>query len=188
MTTLSELICTKINHDIIGNVGAVCNAVELLEEGDLDFVDDIKNILKTSSEVLSSRLKFFRIAFGLSNTSTDNIETIVGDYINTISSKNYPTSLSFSISNKENIKIMMLLTMILAEIMIKGGNITVQDFTIKASSPQYNQEKLAVFFDYKRTPELPQFSPILYLQQILQSQNLELSITQKDGDILCKVV
>ena len=26
----TELICTRISHDIIGNVGAVANAVELL--------------------------------------------------------------------------------------------------------------------------------------------------------------
>ena len=29
-----ELVCTRLSHDIIGNIGAVANAVELLEEGD----------------------------------------------------------------------------------------------------------------------------------------------------------
>ena len=53
---VSELICTRISHDLIGNIGAVSNAVELLEEGDMDFLDDIKSILKTSSGVLSARL------------------------------------------------------------------------------------------------------------------------------------
>ena len=46
---ITELVCTRISHDIIGNIGAVANAVELLEEGDLDFLDDIKSILKNSS-------------------------------------------------------------------------------------------------------------------------------------------
>lgn len=27
---LSELICTRISHDLIGNIGAVANAAELL--------------------------------------------------------------------------------------------------------------------------------------------------------------
>lgn len=57
-TELAELICTRISHDVIGNVGAVSNAVELLEEGDMDFLDDIRSILKVSSSVLSARLKF----------------------------------------------------------------------------------------------------------------------------------
>ena len=48
---ISELICTRISHDLIGNIGAVANAVELLEEGDMDFLDDIRSILKTSSQV-----------------------------------------------------------------------------------------------------------------------------------------
>lgn len=70
-TELAELICTRISHDVIGNVGAVANAVELLEEGDMDFLDDIRSILKISSSVLSARLKFFRLAFGLTNANLD---------------------------------------------------------------------------------------------------------------------
>ena len=42
-TKLSQIICTRISHDLIGNIGAVSNAVELLEEGDMDFMDDIKS-------------------------------------------------------------------------------------------------------------------------------------------------
>lgn len=71
-TELAELICTRISHDVIGNVGAVSNAVELLEEGDMDFLDDIRSILKVSSSVLSARLKFFRLAFGLSNANLED--------------------------------------------------------------------------------------------------------------------
>ena len=39
---IAELVCTRISHDLIGNIGAVANAVELLEEGDTDFLDEIK--------------------------------------------------------------------------------------------------------------------------------------------------
>ena len=45
-TKLAEVISTRISHDLIGNIGAIGNAVELLEEGDMDFLSDIKNILK----------------------------------------------------------------------------------------------------------------------------------------------
>ena len=51
---LSELICTRISHDLIGNIGAVGNAVELLEDGDMDFLDDIKSILQISSVLPSN--------------------------------------------------------------------------------------------------------------------------------------
>ena len=52
---LSELISTRLSHDIIGNIGAVANAAELLEEGDMDFLDDIKSILKTLSSSIPFR-------------------------------------------------------------------------------------------------------------------------------------
>ena len=31
-TELSELICTRISHDLIGSIGAVSSALELIEE------------------------------------------------------------------------------------------------------------------------------------------------------------
>ena len=37
---ISELICTRISHDLIGNIGAFANAVELLEDEDDDFIDE----------------------------------------------------------------------------------------------------------------------------------------------------
>lgn len=84
---ISELICTRISHDLIGNIGAFANAVELLEDEDDDFIDEIKNTLKTSSEVLTARLKFFRMAFGLTNANLENIETVkkvTEDYLQTL--------------------------------------------------------------------------------------------------------
>ena len=74
---LTQAVSTRISHDLIGNIGAVSNAVELLEEGDMDFLPDIKSILNTSSSVLSARLKFFRMAFGLDNSNLENLAIIV---------------------------------------------------------------------------------------------------------------
>lgn len=86
-SALSEIICTRISHDLIGNIGAVSNAVELLEDGDMDFLDDIKSILNVSSHVLSARMKFFRMAFGLDSSNLENAEMIVKtceEYVQTI--------------------------------------------------------------------------------------------------------
>ena len=126
-TNLSELICTRFNHDIIGNVGAVANAVELLEEGDMDFLDDIKSILKTSSTVLSARLKFFRLAFGLQNPTLDDIEkvrNISQAYLSTVGGKN-PPQLEFDNINPIHHRGAMLTIMTLADLLIKGGTIKV---------------------------------------------------------------
>ena len=48
---ISEIVATRLSHDLIGNIGAVANAVELLNEGDEDDREDIGNILNFSSKV-----------------------------------------------------------------------------------------------------------------------------------------
>ena len=60
---ITELVCTRISHDLIGNIGAFSNAMELLEDDDNDaeFVKDTHSMLKVISSVLSARLKFFRM-------------------------------------------------------------------------------------------------------------------------------
>ena len=104
---VSELICTRLIHDIIGNIGAVANAVELLEDGDLDFIDDIKSILSVSSKTLSARLKFFRMTFGLNNANLENNEIVIKtaqDYLLTLGNKDFPINLNFNITNTNNVK------------------------------------------------------------------------------------
>ena len=93
---LSEIITTRLSHDLIGNIGAVSNAVELLEED--DSLDEVKPILQTSAFTLTSRLKFFRLAFGLSNAAPQNIsdvEETARNYLQTIGNRNTPIILDF---------------------------------------------------------------------------------------------
>ena len=69
---ITELVCTRISHDLIGNIGAFANAVELLEDGDEDFMPEIQSMLKNSSSVLNARMKFFRMTFGLTNANLEH--------------------------------------------------------------------------------------------------------------------
>lgn len=125
---VAELICTRISHDIIGNVGAVANAVELLEEGDLDFLEDIKSILKNSSQTLAARIKFFRMAFGLDNANLEDEELVqrtACEYVKTIGNKDFPINLTFDISSNNKRKPALIMVMILADLLIRGGDIKV---------------------------------------------------------------
>ena len=127
---IAELVCTRISHDVIGNVGAVANAVELLEEGDLDFLDDIKSILKNSSQNLAARLKFFRMAFGLSNSNLDDkklVEKTALEYLASLGNKDFPIMLKFNISNSKNYKTALIMIMVMADLLVRGGNIVIYD-------------------------------------------------------------
>ena len=49
-TELSELICTRLSHDLIGSIGAVASALELMEEDGGTPDEDTKKILHTGTE------------------------------------------------------------------------------------------------------------------------------------------
>lgn len=195
-TEISELICTRISHDVIGNIGAVSNAVELLEEGDMDFMDDIRSILKISSGVLTARLKFFRIAFGLNNTNLEQIDLIektIRDYLKTIGNVNYPISLNMEIKNWEFCKIVMLAVMILADTFIKGGHIEVREepnrlLILSSSSESQSAEKMAVIKNVileNINERAAQYAPVFYLQELLKSIKLRLTVVDNAGFGLC---
>lgn len=189
---ISELICTRISHDLIGNIGAVSNAVELLEEGDMEFIDDIRSILKVSSSVLSSRLKFFRMAFGSNNTSLEKLGLVASttqDYLKTLGNANYPINLEMRLSTPQFSKVAMLAVMIVADTMIRGGKIEVEEVNSSLAVISFAQgvvanEKIAAIKELLQgnMPEnLAQYAPIFYLQELLKSTKYKISIVDKNS-------
>ena len=188
VSEISELVCTRISHDLIGNIGAVSNAVELLEEGDMDFMDDI---LKVSSGVLTARLKFFRMAFGVDNANLeklDLVEKTTADYLKTLGNVNYPISLTMRLSNWQLSKMAMLAVMILADTFIKGGNIEVREETgrllILAAGESRSAEKIgavAAVVNGKLIERTAQYAPVFYLQELLSKFKLKLNIIEDKG-------
>lgn len=187
---ISELICTRISHDIIGNVGAVANAVELLEEGDLDFLEDIKSILKNSSFVLSSRMKFFRMAFGLSNANLDNLELVektLKEYIATLGGNNNNIEVELNLTDTTFTKIALLAAMIVADTFIRGGTIAIKQdgkkLYINSDNNSLVKDKVFIIKEViqgKINDLLAQYAPILYLKQILRDTEYTLSVIDND--------
>ncbi len=196
-TPVTELVCTRISHDLIGNIGAVANAVELLEEGDTDFLDDIKEILKVSSSVLSARLKFFRMAFGLDNanlTDMSLVEKTTKEYLKTIGNKNFPINLNLGDYSIKFTRIMMLSVMILADITIKGGEINVFEQDCKlfvnisavSKTSASKTEDILALLSGEKEEYLAQYAPVFYLRDLIKSSDLHLRIS--DTDVLGFVI
>ncbi len=191
---LSQIICTRISHDLIGNIGAVSNAVELLEEGDADFMDDIRSILKVSSAVLSARLKFFRMAFGLSNANLENREIIIEtckNYVETLSGqKNNPVCLKMEIAASPRYgRMTMLGVMLLTDILIRGGTVSIaeaegklalavtSDFALSADKI----ENIKSIFTGAVPENQAQYAPAFCLKALQEEQNLSLRVLPGEG-------
>lgn len=188
---LSELIATRLSHDLIGNIGAVSNAVELLNEGDEDDKEDISNILNFSSKVLSKRLKFFRLCFGLSNAavkSLDELITISNDYLSTLGNPNFPIVADFKISTPKVYKLVMPAVMMMADTIIKGGKITITEteeaLLIQPSSPAtLNQTKfdnINHILNGRKPEENPSsYAPLIYLLEYLKGSGVQVQLNNQ---------
>lgn len=187
-TFVSEVIATRLSHDLIGNIGAVANAVELYNEGDEEDRDDIGNILNYSSKVLSRRLKFFRLCFGLSNAAvktTDELYQITSDYLTTIGNPNQPAEFILDIATPKIYKLVMPAVMMMADTLIKGGKIIVHQtdnsLCVSAESQTpLNAAKLANInrvLDGKEAEENPSgFAPLYYLLAYLEGSGVSVKL------------
>lgn len=65
---LTELLCSKLCHDLVGPIGAIGNGMELLEEEDLGMSKEALDLTAHSTRRASAILQFYRIAYGLGQT------------------------------------------------------------------------------------------------------------------------
>lgn len=195
---LSELICTRISHDLIGNIGAVANAVELMDEAP-EAIDDAKPILSISSKVLTARLKFFRLAFGLNNTGVKTIAEITApaeEYIATVGSRTSPIKLNFNISTPALYKIVMLGIMVMSDVFIRGGELriseTVNGLTFTADSQSaLSAGKLAVMqkvLNAEMPAENPaQSAPLIYMMRLLNDTPVKITVSYTEKQAVLQI-
>lgn len=60
-----ELLCSRLCHDLISPVTAINNGMELMEDDSGDMFDDIRDLLKNSASEGSSKLQYYRLAYGV---------------------------------------------------------------------------------------------------------------------------
>lgn len=86
-TTLAALISSKICHDLAGQIGAINNGLELLEEeNDEDTRYYALEVIQNSAKAAWAQLDFNRLAFGVSSSlgaivPTGHIEQVAKRYI-----------------------------------------------------------------------------------------------------------
>ncbi len=193
-TELTELVCTRISHDLIGNIGAISSALELIEENDNILDDDTKAILNTGANTLRARQKFFRLAFGIDSKKCDMTEllSVCEDYLTTIGNRNNPIKLNLSQVSSEIAKFVCLGIMCAAEVFIKSGEISVamnkNNMIIKAVSDyKFSANKIAIYNDIingeKPSENASQYVQLIYLKELLGA-DVPLSLQTTENEFL----
>lgn len=65
---LTELLCSRLCHDLISPLSAITNGIELVSEGDKSTFDDAIGLIGSSARQGTSRLAYFRLALGAGGT------------------------------------------------------------------------------------------------------------------------
>jgi hypothetical protein len=181
-TFLANLVCTRISHDLGGNIGAITAALELAgDNGNCVLDADTHNILTSAAETLKIRQKFFRLTFGLDSISITPAEltNLCQDYLNTLGNRS--SKLDFECNNiSANLaKIICLCIMIGAEICIKGGHIKIHiggnkltidvtsDYKLAAAKISCYEALLSGKNDIENAS---QFVQMIYLRSLLDTE------------------
>lgn len=135
---VTELLASRICHDLISPVGAINNGVELLEEMGAQVGEEAVKLIGHSADMASRRLRLFRLCYGAagadSNLSADDVLTTMRDYISgsRVSITWTPEKMKVSPLPKGGAKVLLNLVIIAYEALVHGGSI---DVTLAADNP-----------------------------------------------------
>ncbi|MCE2992286.1 MAG: hypothetical protein LW825_05135 [Candidatus Jidaibacter sp.] len=131
----SELLITKICHDLAAPVGAVYNGVEFIESEKLHDLKGNKayGLISENSEIAVNKIKFFRYIYGKSDSEgevdTTQLDSLAQDFFknskikiafnNEKDAKNY-----IKLTNRSG-RLALILTTLAANCMIYGGEIII---------------------------------------------------------------
>lgn len=127
----SALLCSRLCHDLISPVGAFTNGIEILQdESDADMRVQVMDLLEQSARQTSSRLQFFRMAFGAAGGFG---ETIAMDQVKDVAAA-YFSGGKIDLSwnplvqelSKDGMKIILNLLLLAGESLLRGGRLSIE--------------------------------------------------------------
>jgi histidine phosphotransferase ChpT len=127
---IAALLSSRLCHDLISPVGAICNGLEVLrDEEDQEMKAHAMTLIEASAEQASARLQFARIAFGAAGSAGSEIE--LGDAL-ALTQNILPrgkVNLDWKLSNKmvpkDMVKLLLNLVLIAIDCIPRGGTLTV---------------------------------------------------------------
>lgn len=130
-TDLASLLCSRLCHDLLSPVGALNNGLELLaDESDPEMRKRCLDLLDESARAAAQKLKFYRLAFGAAGGFGEQVDTgearsLIEGLLVDKSAINLDWKIASPTMPKAAIKILLNLTLIAAEALVRGGALVV---------------------------------------------------------------
>tara|TARA_B100000315_G_scaffold228387_1_gene237051 strand:+ start:4585 stop:5238 length:654 start_codon:yes stop_codon:yes gene_type:complete len=129
---MTELLCSKLCHDLISPIGAINNGLEFLRDDTSGMLDEATQLIGSSAQKAADRLAYYRLALG-EGGSSDQIEfsTIKSLIENLGLEKNLEIEWAgldeagTSNIRKSNGKLLLNLTLIAADCLPRGGKVVI---------------------------------------------------------------
>ena len=127
-TRVMELLCSRLCHELISPVSAICNGLELMGDDPGDMLGDIIALLGQSSSQASQRLKFYRVAYGFGGEALESMGLgDAGEFVRGIAEEAKVT-LSWPDGadplGRAGVKILLNAALMAIEALPRGGEIT----------------------------------------------------------------
>ena len=177
--TLQEAIIGRISHDLAGGVGALINTIDLINIDD-SFTKEGLDLIHTTSQTLTARLKFFRSVYG-ANNKTINTE-LAQDYVNTLASH-------IQINGSVTTRLQLAIILVATEILALGGIIDVSDNNIILSGQELHQNPVVVQVLMGKDVEVSaENASAIWLAHLLKEENKHLTFNARESNLILTLV
>lgn len=170
---LTQLVYTRVSHDLSGAAGAVFNGTELLCE-DLSFAGESASLIQSSADNLMKRLRFFRQTFGLQNKQDPDTTQ---DYLSTF-------SMPFSLKKPCVNNLQRVLVMALTDVFYKGAVFDVSDSCILATGDAIKEcPELSDILQNGTLSQNANDAPAVFAYALATQSNRKLTFTKDEKTI-----
>ncbi len=196
---IASLLASRLCHDLISPVGAICNGLEILEdEQDAEMRKTALSLIEASAQQMSARLEYARIAFGVAAAAGDNIELSEARRLIQGLLMGGKFTLEWSLDGpaepKDRIKALLNVMQIAVDCIPRGGVLTVarasDGFRIEAQglrSRLADDTRRALFeqVDFGAV-DSRQIQP-LFTQLLLREQNGKLAVEEQGEKVVLSI-
>ena len=128
--SVTELLISRLCHDIVGPIGAVNNGLELMADDDLGMADDALELASRSAGQATTLLQFFRLAYGSAGlrevADSPALQSLAADFLaHEKASLDWPPSAAPLELPEGSGKLVLNMIALAAEALPRGGSVAV---------------------------------------------------------------